>query len=271
MPPIEKAKARQVATLPNAGQKGFQKSASVVELMPQAEPKARDQAGKLMGVSGRYVSQVAPLKQGDRKPVGAQMHEREKGRADDQAGKLMGVSGRYISKVIIRGSGTVVTFGNSVAVREHLAVAGCRPPVAARRQLSDDPLAYVISLNLHRRHLNESQRGMVAAKLANISHGGDRRSDQAANLPVDKVSQPEAARMLNIGERTLRDAKAILREAPEQVEAIERGEKTITHPSPPAPRSWPRCPGASPRHPAHPEGSSCLSPCGAPLGPIFPT
>jgi hypothetical protein len=34
-------------------------------------------------------------------------------------------------------------------------------------------------------------RAMVAAKLANMPHGGDRKSDQAANLPL--VSQSTAA------------------------------------------------------------------------------
>jgi ParB-like chromosome segregation protein Spo0J len=40
----------------------------------------------------------------------------------------------------------------------------------------EDALKYVISKNLHRRHLNESQRGLVASRLANLSHGGDRQS-----------------------------------------------------------------------------------------------
>ena len=45
---------------------------------------------------------------------------------------------------------------------------------------------------------------MIAAKIANMEHGGDRKSvNQGANLPLDKISQPEAAKMLNVNKRTL--------------------------------------------------------------------
>jgi hypothetical protein len=36
----------------------------------------------------------------------------------------------------------------------------------------NDPIGFVLSANLHRRHLNESQRSMIAAKVANMQRGG---------------------------------------------------------------------------------------------------
>jgi ParB-like chromosome segregation protein Spo0J len=54
----------------------------------------------------------------------------------------------------------------------------------------------VIDANLRRRHLDASQRALIAARLATIGHGGDRRSDQRANLP--DVTQAAAAERLNV-------------------------------------------------------------------------
>jgi hypothetical protein len=58
---------------------------------------------------------------------------------------------------------------------------------------------------MHRRHLSESQRGMVAAKLANMPEGrpGETR-------PIGLVSQPEAATMLNVGLNTVKRAKSVM-------------------------------------------------------------
>jgi len=91
----------------------------------------------------------------------------------------------------------------------------------------DDPLQHVISLNLHRRHLNESQRAVVASRLANMRQGERTDIEPSANLP-NVISQAEAAKMLNVSERMVRTVKAIEREAPERLSEINLGKETAT-------------------------------------------
>jgi len=90
-----------------------------------------------------------------------------------------------------------------------------------------DALAFVIAKNLARRHLSESQRGMVAAKLAKLPRGGDRKSDtfdQTANLRTD-----QAADMLNVSSRTVETARKVVNDgAPELVAAVESGAVSVS-------------------------------------------
>jgi ParB-like chromosome segregation protein Spo0J len=87
----------------------------------------------------------------------------------------------------------------------------------------DDPLGFVISLNLHRRHLNESQRAMAAARLANMRQGARTDLDQpSANLP--EVSQKQAAALLNVSDRLVRSAKNLQEKGSCRViTAVDRG------------------------------------------------
>ena len=87
-----------------------------------------------------------------------------------------------------------------------------------------DAVAFVVSLNLHRRHLSESQRGMVAAKLANMpSHRPDNNS---ANL---QTSQSKAAELLNVSTRTVAAATKVKDEGAEElVAAVEQGRVSVS-------------------------------------------
>jgi phage N-6-adenine-methyltransferase len=86
--------------------------------------------------------------------------------------------------------------------------------------------AFVVSLNLHRRHLTESQRGMVAARLANMDVG--RNWDNSANLQ-NKTSRAEAAELLNVSERTVNAAAKVKDEGtPELVHAVESGAASVS-------------------------------------------
>ena len=90
----------------------------------------------------------------------------------------------------------------------------------------DDPVGYVVSLNLHRRHLSPSQRAIIASRIAELTHGGDRRSDQAANLPLE--TQAAVAEKLKVSPRSLRTARRIIKSGtPELVAAVEAGETTL--------------------------------------------
>jgi N6-adenosine-specific RNA methylase IME4 len=104
---------------------------------------------------------------------------------------------------------------------------GIRPSFTDYR--GDDPLAFVIRHNLNRRHLNESQRAAIASRVANISNGsflGNQYTPKvgSAHVPTPLVSQPQAAAMLNVSERLVREVKAVERQAPDLMPMIESGE-----------------------------------------------
>ena len=86
----------------------------------------------------------------------------------------------------------------------------------------DDPVSYVVSLNLRRRHLNESQRAMVAAKLATLRDG--QRADLVEGLPIGRASE-----LLNVGERSVARAREVIdRGVPELQQAVERGHVSVS-------------------------------------------
>jgi len=95
-----------------------------------------------------------------------------------------------------------------------------------RQYPGGDPLGFVISQNLHRRHLNESQRAMIAARLANMQVGDNQYGQ--ANLPNHiPISQSGAADKMNVSPRLVRSAKTIERDAPSLITQIEAGKMTI--------------------------------------------
>jgi hypothetical protein len=88
----------------------------------------------------------------------------------------------------------------------------------------DDPFSHVLSLNLKRRHLDESQRAMVAKKVATLEHG-QRQTGKFAGV----MTQAEAASMLNVSERSVRTAGTVFdKAAPEIVTAVEKGEVSLS-------------------------------------------
>ncbi len=66
---------------------------------------------------------------------------------------------------------------------------------------------------------------MCAARLATLRQGGDRRSEGFKSPIGDLNTQADAAKMLNVGKRSVERAREVLDDGvPELVEAVDRGE-----------------------------------------------
>jgi ParB-like chromosome segregation protein Spo0J len=106
----------------------------------------------------------------------------------------------------------------------YLAAQSARVPCPHAIFDEEDPVAFVISLNLKRRHLDESQRGMAGAKLANMRQGA--RTDIG---PIGPRSNSDAAKLMNVGTTTVKRSKKVLRDGDRKlIEAVERGDISVS-------------------------------------------
>jgi hypothetical protein len=104
------------------------------------------------------------------------------------------------------------------------------------------PTEWVVSQNIHRRHLDASQRAMVAAGLVPLfeEEAAARRRSTQNNASAEAVSAnlreqahgkatEKAAAAVNVSPRSVESALKVSREAkPEVVEAVKRGEVAVS-------------------------------------------
>ena len=96
-------------------------------------------------------------------------------------------------------------------------------PVFADYQDSD-PVGFVVSLNLHRRHLDESQRAMAAAKIATFKGRRPKKVDEFVHF-----SNEEAAEKFNVGTTAVKSAKQVIRNGiPELTAKVESGQVRVS-------------------------------------------
>ncbi len=88
-----------------------------------------------------------------------------------------------------------------------------------------DPLAFVLSKNLARRHLDESQRAAVADRLAQLKHGGDRKTKKDTGVP----GQAAAAAAMGVSERLVQHARVVREKGTaELARAVDRGQIAVS-------------------------------------------
>jgi hypothetical protein len=122
-----------------------------------------------------------------------------------------------------------------------------------------NPVGFIVSSNLKRRQLNESQRALIAARLAtlgrgqhqaageNTQRGGPSETQMRKCADLDPaMTQAAAAAALNISKRGVQSARVVLDHGdPELIKAVEQGLLPVStaarraKPSKPRPASQP--------------------------------
>lgn len=114
-------------------------------------------------------------------------------------------------------------------------MAGVEPELEPFVGTDEEVLRLVISLNLHRRHLNESQRAMVAAEVANRKPGqrGAVKPKEGqictASAESDGVTVSQAADAFSVSPRSIKSASKVKEHGtPELQDAVREGAVAVS-------------------------------------------
>lgn len=102
----------------------------------------------------------------------------------------------------------------------------------------EDPIAYVLSLNLHRRHLSSAQSAMCAARASEIyeKQAKDRmlagkKQDPPANLPegTHGDARDKAGKAFGVSGKSVDHAKTVIQKGiPELAKAVDEGRMAVS-------------------------------------------
>jgi N6-adenosine-specific RNA methylase IME4/ParB-like chromosome segregation protein Spo0J len=102
---------------------------------------------------------------------------------------------------------------------------GIAPRFQAVHEMQKSVPEYIISMNLQRRHLSDSQRAMVASSFAKLGKGTNQHTAHA-------VTQKEAADLLKVSVDSVQRARQVEANGiPELVHAVENGNLDVTNAS----------------------------------------
>jgi len=123
--------------------------------------------------------------------------------------------------IVVDSVGQIIDGRNRARACERVGIA-----ITTTTYEGSDVIQYVVSHNLHRRHLTDSQRAMIAAKLATRRPG---YRNETARLSIDDPhdiggiippSVPEVAQLLGVKANTVTTAKRIIRDGTADLQSL---------------------------------------------------
>lgn len=127
---------------------------------------------------------------------------------------------------LVSEAGELIDGRNRVAA---CAIAGVEPKFETFHGDDDAILGLVISLNLPRRHLTESQRAMVAADLATLPKHVHKPDERDTPIGTSALTVAEAADKLKVSVRSVNRARKVKEQAaPEVQQAVRDGEVRVS-------------------------------------------
>lgn len=102
-----------------------------------------------------------------------------------------------------------------------LACQKAKVKPAYRKFTGKDALAFIVSLNVARRHLTEAQRAMAAARIATLKLG----SNQHEGASRDAPSQSDAAEQMDVSRSSVQRARKVVEQGSKALQqAVESGD-----------------------------------------------
>jgi len=108
------------------------------------------------------------------------------------------------------------------------AAIGRKPETVDMSDMSErDAVRFVISTNVHRRHLSESQRAMITSELAKMERADTLRQNTDASNEATVMTQDEAAELMNVSRSSVQRARTVAKAGKDLAERVISGEITV--------------------------------------------
>lgn len=135
-----------------------------------------------------------------------------------------------IREAIVFLDGQILDGRNRYTCAKELGLSYPRREFGSHPSDGPDPLAFVVSANLLRRHLSEGQRATIAAKIANQKREDTLAQNRSANLPNGlRTTTAQAATLLNVSPRLVTSARKVEAQGtPELRAAVEGGAISVS-------------------------------------------